>query len=144
MTENIIKRLFLDKSFARFVLVGIVNTIVGLTIMFSCYNILHMGYWLSSAMDYIIASIVSYFLNKHYTFCYHEEGWWSLGRFVVNIAACYFVAFSLARPFVKLCLEQIQLNLNVSVIENISMLVGSGFFVVINYLGQRFFAFKKN
>ena len=139
----ILRKLFYDKSFVRFVLVGIVNTIVGLTVMFSCYNILHLGYWLSSATDYVLASIVSYFLNKHFTFGYHEKGWWSLARFVLNIAVCYFIAFSLARPMVRFCLSHIGWQMEVSLLENISMLIGSGLFVVINYLGQRFFAFKK-
>ncbi len=143
MLIGILRKLFYDKSFVRFVLVGIVNTIVGLTVMFSCYNILHLGYWLSSATDYVLASIVSYFLNKHFTFGYHEKGWWSLARFVLNIAVCYFIAFSLARPMVRFCLSHIGWQMEVSLLENISMLIGSGLFVVINYLGQRFFAFKQ-
>lgn len=143
MTINILNKLFLDKSFIRFVIVGVVNTIVGMTIMFSCYNLLHLGYWLSSALDYILASILSYFLNKHFTFEYSETGWWSLIRFVINIAVCYFIAFSIARPFVRLCLERLNQQFTTIEIENISMLVGSGLFVIINYLGQRFFAFKK-
>ncbi len=144
MLIGILRKLFYDKSFVRFVLVGIVNTIVGLTVMFSCYNILHLGYWLSSATDYVLASIVSYFLNKHFTFGYHEKGWWSLARFVLNIAVCYFIAFSLARPMVRFCLSHIGWEMEVSLLENISMLIGSGLFVVINYLGQRFFAFKQS
>lgn len=143
MLISILRKLFYDKSFVRFILVGIVNTIVGLTVMFSCYNILHLGYWLSSATDYVLASIVSYFLNKHFTFGYHEKGWWSLARFVLNIAVCYFIAFSLARPMVRFCLSHIGWQMEVSLLENISMLIGSGLFVVINYLGQRFFAFKQ-
>ncbi len=143
MLIGVLRKLFYDKSFVRFVLVGIVNTIVGLTVMFSCYNILHLGYWLSSATDYVLASIVSYFLNKHFTFGYHEKGWWSLARFVLNIAVCYFIAFSLARPMVRFCLSHIGWDMEVSLLENISMLIGSGLFVVINYLGQRFFAFRK-
>ncbi len=143
MLIGVLRKLFYDKSFVRFVLVGIVNTIVGLTVMFSCYNILHLGYWLSSATDYVLASIVSYFLNKHFTFGYHEKGWWSLARFVLNIAVCYFIAFSLARPMVRFCLSHIGWEMEVSLLENISMLIGSGLFVVINYLGQRFFAFRK-
>ena len=144
MLISILRKLFYNKSFVRFILVGIVNTIVGLTVMFSCYNILHLGYWLSSATDYVLASIVSYFLNKHFTFGYHEKGWWSLARFVLNIAVCYFIAFSLARPMVRFCLSHIGWQMEVSLLENISMLIGSGLFVVINYLGQRFFAFKQS
>ena len=33
-------------------------------------------------------------------------------------------------------------NLNEQLTTNIAMLVGAGLFVVLNYFGQRFFAFK--
>ncbi len=140
---GIIRRLFIDKRFLKFVIVGIVNTLVGLTIMFTCYNLMHLGYWLSTALDYILASILSYFLNKHFTFQYKESGVGSAIRFVINIAVCYIVAFSVARPVVRWILYAIHINISKVVLENIAMLAGSGIFVIINYLGQRFFAFHK-
>ena len=48
--------------------------------MFGLYNLagLHTwgdtGYWISSAANYIIGSIVSFFLNKHFTFRNQEKG----------------------------------------------------------------------
>lgn len=39
----------IDKTTIKFLLVGIVNTIVGTSIMFLLYNIAHMNYWISSA-----------------------------------------------------------------------------------------------
>lgn len=143
MIIGTLKDLFYDKSFLRFLIVGVINTTVGLSIMFSCYNLLHLGYWFSSAMDYLIGSIISYFLNKHYTFGYHEKGWWSIIRFTINIIVCYLIAFSVARPLVRFCLSYIGFELSVSIIENIAMLVGTGVFMVVNYLGQRFFTFHE-
>ena len=135
--------LFMDKSFLRFVLVGIINTIVGTTIMLVFYNVFHFGYWFSSASDYVLASILSYFLNKYYTFEYKEKDLSSAIRFVINIVVCYLLAFSVARPLVRLLLENFGYMLSNSWIENIAMLTGSCIFVLINYLGQRFFAFRK-
>lgn len=135
--------LFVDKSFLRFVLVGIINTIVGTTIMLVFYNVFHFGYWFSSSSDYILASILSYFLNKYYTFEYKEKDKKSAIRFGVNIVVCYLLAYSVARPLVRLSLENFGYVLSDSWIENIAMLTGSCIFVIINYLGQRFFAFKK-
>lgn len=40
---------FADKTFVRFVLVGVINTLFGSAIMFVFYNIFHLSYWLSSA-----------------------------------------------------------------------------------------------
>ncbi len=136
-------RIFIDKSFMRFILVGVINTVVGMCIMFSCYNLIHLGYWLSSALDYMLTSILSYFLNKNFTFEYHLKGCKSLFRFYINIGFCYFISFSIARPAVIWIFTLIKMNLSICIIENMSMILGSALFVVINYLGQRFFAFKK-
>ena len=57
-----------DKTFWKFIMVGIVNTLFGTAVMFSFYNLLHFSYWVSSAANYIFGSILSYFLNKHFTF----------------------------------------------------------------------------
>lgn len=43
----------LDITFWKFVLVGIINTLVGTTVMFVAYNFLHFSYWVSSASNYV-------------------------------------------------------------------------------------------
>lgn len=57
--ENI-KDIF-DKKLLKFILVGGINTLVGTFVMFGAYNFLGFSYWISSALNYIIGSIVSYF-----------------------------------------------------------------------------------
>lgn len=131
-----------DKTFIRFIIVGVFNTIVGTAIMLLLYNIFHFGYWFSSATNYILVSLMSFFLNKNYTFKYRGNGWVSFIRFFLNIAICYFIAFAIAKPFFSLVINSIGLVLSISWVENISMLLGSCFFVILNYLGQRFFAFR--
>lgn len=131
-------RLFLDRTFLKFITVGIVNTIVGTTIMFVFYNVFHLNYWVSSASNYFFGSIVSYLLNKHFTFRFKEKGWWSLLRFVVNIVTCYLLAYGIAKPVMKWLLS----GFSVTIQENVSMMLGMCLFVVFNYLGQRFFTFK--
>ena len=62
----------IDKTTIKFILVGIVNTLVGTGVMFLMYNLLHASYWISSASNYIIGSIVSYVLNKYFTFIHSQ------------------------------------------------------------------------
>ena len=138
-----IKKTFFDKSFLTFLGIGVINTLFGLAITFICYNLLGFDYWTSSALDYILASILSYFLNKRFTFHYKENNSGSIIRFAINIIICYLIAFSLARPCARWLLEHLGFNLSKVFIENFAMLVGTGLFMIINYLGQRFFAFKK-
>ena len=58
----------IDKTLFKFILVGIANTIFGTAVMFAFYNILHLNYWISSMANYLFGSILSYFLNKTFTF----------------------------------------------------------------------------
>lgn len=134
---NIIKQ-FTNKTFMKFVMVGVINTIVGTTIMFVFYNVFHLNYWISSASNYFFGSIVSYILNKHFTFNYHEKGLASLWRFTLNIIICYLLAYGIAKPVIKWILT----GTSITIQENVSMALGMCLFVVFNFLGQRFFAFK--
>jgi putative flippase GtrA len=128
----------LDKTFWKFILVGVANTLFGTAIMFGFYNLLHFGYWVSSAANYILASILSYFLNKYFTFKNKKKSFKQIIVFAINIATCYFIAYGLAKPLATWILSGAQKNVQ----ENIAMLVGMGLFVVLNYLGQRFFVFR--
>lgn len=140
-----LKKLF-DPTFFRFILVGVVNTLVGYGVMFGLYNLagLHTwgdaGYWVSSAANYIVGSVVSFFLNKHFTFRNREKGAGVVARFVVNISVCWLLAYGLAQPVMEKLLAG--LGLTEQLQGNLTMLAGSGLFVVLNYLGQRFFAFR--
>ena len=131
---------FLDITFLKFILVGVINTIVGAGTMFLCYNALHCSYWFSSAMNYIFGSIVSYFLNKYFTFQNKERSWKIVVKFIINITVCYLIAYGIAKPLVAHILS----GQTVTIQENGAMLVGMVLFVMLNYIGQRFFAFKKS
>ena len=123
----------------RFVLVGMVNTLVGTAVMFSFYNVFCFSYWVSSAANYIVGSILSYFLNKYYTFENRERNWKIIMRFIINISVCYLLAYGIAKPLTARLLSSMPLKVQ----ENGAMLVGMGLFVVLNYTGQRYFAFRK-
>ena len=132
-------RLKLDNTMTRFILVGIANTLFGTSIMFIFYNVFHLGYWVSSASNYFFGSILSYFLNKSFTFKYGKADFKSIARFTINILLCYLLAYGIAKPAVRHLLE----GYGKTVQENVAMVVGMILFVGLNYLGQRFFAFKK-
>ena len=129
----------IDKKLAKFLVVGVINTLVGTAIMFGLYNLAHCSYWVSSAANYILTSILSFFLNKYFTFESKEKSAAEVLRFAVNIAVCYLLAYGIARP---LCLAALA-GASAAVRDNVSMFVGMCLFTGFNYLGQRFFAFKQ-
>ena len=131
---------FLDKTFLRFIIVGVINTVFGSAIMFVFYNVFHLSYWISSASNYFFGSILSYFLNKYFTFRRTERSAKYIVRFVINISVCYFAAYSVAKPLIT----QLLTSASVTAQENIAMLAGMVIFTVLNYFGQKLFAFKKD
>ena len=57
------KNKIIDKVTLKFILVGIINTLVGNGTMFLLYNVFSVGYNISTVANYVVGSIVSYFLN---------------------------------------------------------------------------------
>ena len=133
-----LKKLF-DEKLWKFLLVGVVNTLVGTGIMFALYNLLHVSYWLSSAANYVCGGLVSYFLNRRFTFRDTEKGWKPFLRFVLQVAICYLIAYGLAKPIMWRLLAEHSEKLR----DNAAMLTGAVLYTGLNYLGQRFFTFRK-
>lgn len=134
------KTKLLDKTVLRFLLVGLVNTAVGCGTMFLLYNLAGCSYWLSSAVNYVVGGIVSFFLNKYFTFESRVWSWRQVWRFALNVAVCYLIGYGLAKPAVRLLLD----DCSVKVQENVAMLTGMCLYTGLNYIGQRFFAFKSS
>lgn len=132
-------RSVVDIKLLKFLLVGVINTLVGTAIMFGLYNLAGCGYWFSSAANYVLTSILSFFLNKYFTFRSKGGSWKEVLRFALNIAVCYLLAYGIAKPLVLWLLSGSSDTLR----DNVSMLVGMCLFTGLNYLGQRFFAFKE-
>lgn len=136
---HFLNKLYIDKIFLKFVIVGIINTIVGSLIMFGCYNILGFSYWTSSIANLFLTSILSYFLNSRCTFNSDEKGLKSVLKFAVNISVCYLFSYVLSRQIINLFLICVSVNIR----DNISMFMGMILFIISNYLGQRLIVFQR-
>ena len=128
----------IDPTVLKFLLVGLVNTLVGTAVMFLLYNLAGCPYWPSVCANYLCGGVVSYFLNKYFTFQNKERSWAQVGRFVVTVAVCMLIAYGLAKPAVRWALS----GAGEKVQENVAMLVGMCLYTALNYIGQRFFAFR--
>ncbi|GHU65422.1 hypothetical protein FACS189447_04330 [Spirochaetia bacterium] len=128
-----------DKVLLKFILVGLINTIVGSAIMFGLYNFAGLSYWISTGANYILTSILSFFLNKFFTFQAKGKSAREVVAFCLTIIVSYIIAYSAAKPLMYYLLAGYSQKIQ----DNISMFTGMCFFTAINYLGQRFVAFKK-
>lgn len=132
------KSKIINNTLVKFLAVGVVNTLIGAGIMFLLYNVANCSYWLSSAANYVVGGIVSFLLNKYFTFENKGWSWGQVWRFALNVAVCYFIGYGLAKPAVLWLMK----DQAVKIQENIAMAVGMCLYTGLNYLGQRFFAFK--
>ncbi len=132
------KRKLIDKTILKFMLIGVCNTFIGCGTMFLLYNFAGCSYWISSIANYVIGGTFSFFLNKYFTFQNKERSLRQVGRFIVNVAVCYIIAYGMAKPAVAILMSHQMQALQ----ENAAMLAGMCLYTGLNYLGQRFFAFK--
>ena len=143
-----IRELF-DIKLLKFIFVGIINTAVGSVIMFGLYNLgaafnfygwARAGYWISSAANYTVTSVLSFFLNKRFTFQNKSKSKTVPLKFAVCIAAAYLAAYGLAKPLALKILRAAGFY-GARFADNAALLFGMIMFTGINYLGQRLFAF---
>lgn len=128
----------IDSSIPKFLLVGVGNTLLSAVLMFLLEG---LGYWPSTAIAYVAGAVMSFFLNRKFTFRSDEEFGRSAAKFAVNVAVCYVLAYSIAQPLGKAVLGAA--GVSGVWLERLTKIGGMGLYTILNYFGQRFFAFKK-
>ena len=128
-----------DRIFLKFLLAGLVNTVVGSGLMFVMYNIFGLGYWVSSAANYIVGSVLSFFINKYWTFNVSKWSLYMVVFFILTIAISWFLAYKIART----ALYFLFMDHPPEIRDNAALFAGMCLFTGLNYLGQRFIVFKK-
>lgn len=132
------KKLF-DASLLRFLLVGVGNTLLSAVLMFLLEG---LGYWPSTAIAYVAGAVMSFFLNRSFTFRSDEVIWKAALKFAVNVAVCYAVGYGLARLLIPPSAPGLTALPSIWR-ERLSKLLGMCLYTGLNYLGQRFFAFRR-
>ena len=134
------RALALLRQAVSFALIGGLNTLLDLALMWLFYDVFHMGYWGSSATAFVLCSISSFVLNRRFTWRSTENVWRTLIRFSLVLAACYLLAYSLAQPLVSRLLQG---RLDAAWQDRISMVTGMCLFTLMNFFGQRLIVFRK-
>ncbi|MDO4566045.1 MAG: GtrA family protein [Oscillospiraceae bacterium] len=143
-TKALITKLLRNEGFL-YLLVGGSNTLISWTLTFILATVFHLGYWPTSVITFSIGVAYSYLLNRKYTFragdLPHSK---TLPRFLLNVGVCYLIAM----VSVKALLDYMFANVwSVSWPEEyvtlFKLLSANIVYIVLNYIGQKFFAFSK-
>ena len=117
----------------RYLLVGVVNTLVGLGIIYLAMYFLHMDLASSNALGYAIGILVSFALNKKWTFASQDHVVYSFLRYLLVLGVAY--AANLAT--VLFANSHFYLN------PYLSQALGIIPYTTIGFLGSRYFAFRE-
>ncbi|OIK15654.1 polysaccharide biosynthesis protein GtrA [Bacillus sp. MUM 116] len=129
-------------SFIRFIMVGVLNTIVGLSVMYLLLHAFHLSYWISTFIGNSVGAVVSFFLNRSFTFKSNNTVSKSAIRFIIVILCCYFISYDLAKNLVSAVLYSNHF-FSGKITTDMAVLVGTGLYTVLNYLGQKLFVYSK-
>ena len=132
---------FWDKSLLFFVLIGAGNTII--TMVGSQLLLSSLGYWGSTALMFTLTSVISFILNRKYSFESKAPLLQSAVRFSIIIAGCYLLSFSISSFLVPWFVQNYVQALAKETVSRIAMIVAQVLFTAMNYLGQRLWAFKE-
>lgn len=136
--EKCLKR---TNSFIRFLLVGAINTLTGLSIMLLLLNVFRQSYFLSTFLGNSAGASVSYFLNRNFTFKSEANIKKSVPRFITVILVCYIFSYMLSTEVAGIVVD-IYYGSNKLPKENLAVFIGTGFYTVTNYFGQKLYVFK--
>ncbi|MGP7816368.1 GtrA family protein [Niallia sp. 01092] len=129
----------LQHPFIKFLFIGVINTLVGLSITYTCLSFLQLNYWTSTIIGNCLGACVSYFLNKRFTFQSKAPFMGSSIRFAIVIILSYISAYKIGLEIVEEIVKMLAIPAGYT--EEIAVLFGSGLYTILNYLGQKYIVF---
>jgi len=134
-----------NNRFVRFLLVGCVNTIIGFFIIFLLLNIFNAGYFISTIAGYSVGSIISFLLNRYYTFKHQGYLFYSYLKYFIIFAISYIFSYYSGKECMNLLIANgILLKERFITIENVGVICGMVVYVIINYFGNSLYTFKNS
>jgi putative flippase GtrA len=118
---------------ARFLTVGLLNTCVGLGVIYACKYVGQMDDVTANATGYAVALVNSFLWNRRWTFAHSGAAVPAAIRF----AAVFLGAYAANLGTVLFLIRQWEIN------SYLSHAIGAVPYTVLFYLGSRFFAFAR-
>lgn len=119
-------------QFVKFNLVGIINTAVDFVI-FTLLTFSGLHHLISQIISYSCGMVNSYLLNKSWTFKHKKK---SSGREAVKFIVVNIIALSIALLFLYIFRDLMGMHVL------LSKVFATGFSVVVNFVGNKFWVFK--
>lgn len=120
------------KQFSRFISVGLLNTALGYSVIFTCMYMLSLSPEISNAWGYVVGLAASYILNKNFTFKSTGAHATELFRFLAVFAFAYTLNF----------LALVILIHRIGVNSGVSQVVAGCVYIAISFLLNKHYVFR--
>jgi len=127
-------------TFVRFLIVGLINTLVGLSIMYVLYHLANQSYWLSTFIGNSVGAVVSFILNRSFTFKSNGSIQKSIMKFLLVILCCYFISYHLGTLLVDWSMKE--MDYAISFQTDLAILLSTAIYTITNYICQKQFVFR--
>lgn len=121
----------IDAKLLRFLVVGVVNTLFGQSVIWFSMWALGLGIVPANALGYGCGIVLSFVLNRNWTFGHQGSQLPALLRFVAVNAVAY-----AANLMVVVAVHHLGVN------GYLAQLCGAPFYTAVGYVGSRLFAFR--
>lgn len=121
------------QQFARFIVVGVFNTLYGFAIIFGCMYWLGLSAYVSNVIGYACGLITSYVLNRAFTFQSRTRGPSEAIRFLAVFGVAYLANLGLLYA----CVQWLEMN------EGLSQIVAGVAYVGVSFLLNKYYVFRQ-
>lgn len=119
-------------QFSRFLLVGVANTALGFAVIFGCMYLAGMSPGASNVIGYSVGLVVSYRLNKSFTFRKDSMHRGEFTKFLAVFAFAYGLNF----------LTLLVLIHGLEIHPGLSQVLAGAVYVAVSYRMNKYFVFK--
>lgn len=136
---------FWDKSLLTFLIIGGVNTVLSSASMFLLAKLFPANLWgvyFSMLIPFAVFSVPSFYFNRKYSFESKAPLGPSILRFSVIIAVCFHLSFFANNLFLPWLRRSVFPGISDNWYAVIRILCVQVVFTLLNYVGQRMWAFK--
>lgn len=131
-------------QFIKYCLVGVLNTLVTLAVIYLCKSMLGWNLYVSNALGYICGVINSFLCNKQWVFRSHGNYLPEAVRFLVGFALCYGLQFLLVWMLTESAFGSYEFMILGIVISGygIATLLGNVVYTLANFVYNRLVTFR--
>jgi len=121
------------QQFIKYGIVGVINTLITLSVIFLLMNGFDVNYLISNIVGYMLGFINSFILNKLWTFKSKGKLKNELFLFIIAFLVCYGAQLL----FLIFLIEGLDFS------AEISQIIAMAFYTILNFLGNKYFTFKQ-